>query len=240
MMSDQRQQEGATSFLKRSRPDEIIFVPCESNTGRFAYERVVDDICQLRWTRLTVGDLIDVAWAYYYFSIQFRENLEIAIALYPDDSRLRQLKAEECDTDNLSPWPGVASAGERLNHDEFVRRLLELDAIDPTRRRRLTRIGSSYLKRVRNFNRFSRAASIVSYEDGGLERVFRAILHAGHWNSQLLQAFKHFLVEHIRFDSDSVRGHGALTRHLSPDNQVNGLWILFERLLIESVPKLAS
>jgi hypothetical protein len=32
----------------------------------------------------------------------------------------------ERDTDNLSPWPGVAKAGEKMNRDEFMRRTLEL------------------------------------------------------------------------------------------------------------------
>jgi hypothetical protein len=50
-----------------------------------SYKRVISEICQLHWASLTVDDLTDVAWAYYHFSIQFRENLEIAIALYPDD-----------------------------------------------------------------------------------------------------------------------------------------------------------
>ena len=52
--------------------------------------------------------------------------------------------------------------------------------------------------------------ALASYEDGGLERVFRAILTAQHWNDPVLQAFKHFLSEHIRFDSDPEQGHGAL------------------------------
>src|SRR5450631_2067774 len=64
--------------------------------------------------------LINVAWVYYYFSVQFRENLEIARSLYPDDDRLLQLDHGERDTDNLSPWPGVAAAWEKMNHDEFM------------------------------------------------------------------------------------------------------------------------
>ena len=205
-----------------------------------SYKRVVSEICQLHWARLTVDDLTDVAWAYYYFSIQFRENLEIATALYPDDSRLRRLIAEECETDNLSPWPGVATEGEKLNHDEFMRRLLNLNPVDAARRENLMKIGRSYLTDVKKFKQLTRASSIVSYEGGGLEQVFRAVLNAECWDSLLLQAFKHFLIEHIiRFDSDSLRGHGSLTRHLSSDYQIVGLWIAFKRLLVLSVPKLA-
>jgi hypothetical protein len=204
------------------------------------YRGVVAEICRLRWASLTAADLTDAAWAYYYFSVQFRENLEIATALYPDDSQIRQLKAEECDTANLSPWPGVANVGERLNHDEFMRRLLGLETIAAIRQQKLMKIGREYLKLVHKFNHLTRAASIDSYEDGGLERVFRAILHARHWDGLVLQAFRHFLTEHIKFDSDPLQGHGTLTRHLSPNDQVDGLWIAFQRLLIEAVPQLAS
>jgi hypothetical protein len=51
----------------------------------FAYERAIDEICELNWTALSEEDLIRVAWAYYHFSVQFRECLEIARELYPDD-----------------------------------------------------------------------------------------------------------------------------------------------------------
>jgi hypothetical protein len=61
-----------------------------------------------------------VASAYYFFSIQVREDLEVARQLYPNDDRLLQLEEGECSTDNLSPWPDVAGEGEKLNHDEFM------------------------------------------------------------------------------------------------------------------------
>ena len=80
--------------------------------------------------------------------------------------------------------------------------------------------------------------ALASYEDGGLERVFRAMLTAQHWNDPALQAFKHFLSEHIRFDSDPEQGHGALCRHLTPDERVMPLWAGFKEMLIETVPRL--
>jgi hypothetical protein len=67
----------------------------------------------------------------------FRECLEIARKMYPDDERLLQLDHDERDTDNLSPWPGVAKAGEKMNHDEFMRRTLELAKIPETTNRSL-------------------------------------------------------------------------------------------------------
>jgi hypothetical protein len=204
------------------------------------YEQVIDDICRLNWTDLTQEDIVSIAWAYYHFSVQFRECLEIARNLYPDDDRLLQLDRGERDTDNLSPWPGVAAVGEKMHHDEFMRRTLELTAIPDERRRLLTALGHTYLTKIRSIDPKSRALALASYEDGGLERVFRAILTARYWNGPLQQAFKHFLAEHIRFDSDPDQGHGALCRHLTPDDRVFPLWAEFKQILIEAAPRLAN
>ncbi len=209
-----------------------------TDTRAFAYERVIDDICELNWTALSEEDLIRVAWAYYHFSVQFRECLEIARELYPDDERLLQLDHGERNTDNLSPWPGVATVGEKMNHDEFMRRTLELARIPEIGRMALATIGNDYLKKVRAIDRKTKALALATYEDGGLERVFRAILTAPHWTGPLQQAFKHFLAEHIRFDSDPDQGHGALCRHLTPDDRVLPLWTLFKHMLIEAAPRL--
>jgi len=205
----------------------------------FAYEQEIDDICDLNWASLTEEDLISVAWVYYYFSVQFREGLEIARSLYPEDDRLRQLDQGERDTDNLSPWPGVAAIGERMNHDEFMLRTLALTPISESRRRNLATIGQVYLTKTRVMDDHTRASAIASYEDGGLESVFRAILKALHWGNPLLKAFKHFLTEHIRFDSDPEQGHGALCRHLTPDDRVHALWAEFRKMFVEAAPRLA-
>jgi hypothetical protein len=208
----------------------------EFNSKPFSYEQVIEDICDLNWRNLTQEGLTNVAWVYYYFSIQFRESLEIARKLYPEDDRLLQLDRGERDTSNLSPWPGVAEIGEKMNHDEFMRRTLELTKIDSSRRRNLESIGESYLAKTRALDHLTKGLALASYEDGGLERVFRAILQALQWNDPLLQAFNHFLTEHIRFDSDPEQGHGALCRHLTPDDRILPLWIAFRQMLIEAIP----
>jgi hypothetical protein len=209
-------------------------------TERLRYHRAVDEICELSWSTLTSQDMISVAWAYYYFSIQFRENLKIARALYPDDDKLKHLEREECHTDNLSPWPGVATIGEKMNHDEYMRRTLRLLPIDDSVAQYFTSAGEAYLARIRNVDETSRALSIASYEDGGLENVFRAILTFDGWNNPLLRSFEHFLREHIRFDSDPDQGHGALSRHMKPDDRVLPLWEEFKDILVTCVPKLAA
>jgi hypothetical protein len=185
---------------------------------RFAFKKAIDEICEMPWADLGNEEVMRVAKAYYYFSIQFRENLEIARALYPADSKLAELYDNECKTDNLSPWPGVAVPGERMNHDEFVRRLLGTHSVD--RDQHLTDAGLLYLRKVRNIDKAARAASISSYEDTGLSRVFGAMLGAPHWYGTAQRAFRFFLEQHIRFDSDNGAGHGELSRHLAADDRV--------------------
>ncbi len=213
-------------------------MPSDQLLDAFTYERPIFEIRQMKWTTLSPSELLTVAWAYYFFSVQFRENLEIACDLHPDDPKLRQLRTEECHTDNLSPWPGVASAGEKMDHDEFMRRLLTLAPVDDQTRRRFEAMGARYLEEVRAVDPFARALSIASYEDGGLETVFGAMLTAPSWEGPALQAFRHFLAEHIRFDSDPEAGHGALSQHLRPDDRILPLWTGFRDLLLAFTPAL--
>ena len=205
----------------------------------FRYQQVIDSICDFRWEDLTHEEMESAAWAYYFFSVQFRENLMIARALYPSDEKLADLERGECDTDNLSPWYTVALAGERMNHDEFMRRALTLLPVEPEKLARFTEMGNAYLADMRERDAVSRALSIASYEDGGLERVFNAILRFKHWDNALLRAFEHFLVRHIKFDSDPEEGHGALCRHLPPDDRVLPIWEAFRQLFIGFVPRLS-
>ncbi|MFY9643373.1 MAG: hypothetical protein WCD20_12995 [Rhodomicrobium sp.] len=219
---------------------QVSKAPTDEKAGQFAYKKVIDDICNLRWSNLSADELINVAWAYYYFSTQFRENMEIALSLYPDDERLQELDRGERNTDNLSPWPGVAAPGEKLHHEEFMRRALALTPIAEERKRALGAMGSAYLKKVHSLDKMTRAISLSAYEDGGLEAVFKSILKAKHWDGELLGAFKHFLVGHVALDSDPEMGHGALCRHIRPDDRILPLWIAFKQIFVEAAPSLAS
>jgi hypothetical protein len=201
------------------------------------YEKIIDHICNMPWPTVSNRELLLIAHAYYYFSIQFRENLEIACRLYPRDEDLKALHAEECHTDNLSPWPGVAEIGEKLDHDEFMRRSLSLQPVD--RADFLGRAGAWYLETVRQIDRSTRAKSIASYEDGGLSRVFRAILRAPCWDGAALRAFRFFLEQHILLDSAIDQGHGTLCRHLVPDDSILPLWAAFRDMLTTAAPRLA-
>ena len=221
--------DGMTVVSYRPRPDA---------GARFVFNAVIDGICSMAWSELDSDEGMRVAKAYYYFSIQFRENLEIARARHPADPKLAELWEGECDTANLSPWPGIAAPGERMNHDEFMRRLLEFHPIG--RDQRLTEAGLCYLEKTRQVDDAARASSIASYEDGGLSSVFGAMLGAPHWYGKGQRAFRFFLEEHIRFDTDDGAGHGTLSRHLPVDDRILPLWTAFRDLLIISVPKLAT
>jgi O-acetylhomoserine (thiol)-lyase len=199
-------------------------------------EPVIDEICGLYWERVAADEIMQIAKAYHYFSIQFRENLEIACQADPEDRLLQELRECECDTDNLSPWPGVADDGERLDHDEFVRRLLQLQPVPDEAR--LVRLGEDYLARVRSVAGGARAMSIGSYEDGGLSRVFQAMLRADAWDGPGPSAFRFFLQQHVRFDLEGDASHGALARHLRPDGRILPLWVAFKELLVSAVPRL--
>lgn len=202
------------------------------------YTPVIEEICAFNWPALSAEQMSLVAWAYYYFSVQFRENLLATVAMFPDDPQLMQLWQEECDTANLSPWPGVAEPGEAMNHDEFMLRVLGLSPVPEAARRRAEAAGAKYLAEVRAADELTKVMSIASYEGGGLEAVFRAFVRARDWPTPLLQGFLHFLVKHIQFDSDPDEGHGSLCRHLRPDDRIRPLWAAFRDLLLDAVPDL--
>ena len=201
------------------------------------YKMIIDEIGNFNWSKLSCEELTAACCAYYYFSVQFVECVDTACDLYPTDANLIELRAGECDTDNLSPYPGIAQAGERMNHDEFMRRIFVMAKLDPAVQTRVERLGQSYLAVVRPHDPLVRAMSLSSYEDGGLETVFRAILKARNWDSPALGAFHHFLVEHIRLDSGE---HGGLCRHLVADDRVAPLWNAFRNLLVGAAPRLAA
>lgn len=204
------------------------------------YQAVVDKISRMPWATVTADEMMLVLVAYWGFSVQFRESLHAARRLFPDDALLVELEKGECDTDNLSPWPEIATPGERMNHDEFMHRIIQRSVMPAADYQRAMDAVRSYLLFTRATPEDTQARSIASYECGGLEQVFTAILRAECWNeSASLQAFRHFLEKHISFDSDPDEGHGALIRHLQPDERTVLMWEAFHDLFTAAVPRLA-
>jgi hypothetical protein len=201
------------------------------------YLGVIDEIEQLNWSELSRDELMAVCAAYYFFSVQFVQAVEIACKLYPSDAKLIELRHGECDTDNLSPYPRIAEPGERMNHDEFMRRTVAMSSLDRGVRNRIETLGRAYLAEVTRYDALTRAQSLSSYEDGGLEKVFGAMLTAKHWDEPSLGAFRHFLVEHIKLDSGE---HGGLCRHLVADDRILPLWEAFRNILVAAAPRLAA
>jgi hypothetical protein len=206
----------------------------------FAYRAMIQEICDLGWSTLGRDGVIDAAWAYYFFSVQFQENLEVARKLFPDDEKLQELEREEANTDNLSPWPHVATEGERMNHCEFMRRVLALAPLPEAKRQQFMANGERYLSAVRATDDLTRALSIASYEDGGLERVFGAMLNSAPADHPVVEGFRYFLFAHIQFDSDPDKGHGAMIRHLRPDDRILPLWTSFRDILVAFAPALTA
>lgn len=205
---------------------------------RFKYVDVVNEIAQLNWTGLTRSDLAAVSEAYYFFSVQFCETVELALFRYPTDAKLIELREGECNTANLSPYPGIAEADERMNHDEFMRRTNALNSLPIAEKQRIGRLGTAYLAAARAIDPDIRINSLPAYEDGGLETVFRAALTAPDWDEPSLQAFHHFLAGHVKLDSDPDHGHGSLCRHLIADDRILPLWTAFRDLLTGAAPRL--
>lgn len=203
----------------------------------YSYQAVIDDICNLNWSSLNREELMAVSAAYYFFSVQFVEAVDIACRLYPSDPKLAELRGGECDTDNLSPYPGVAKEGEKMNHDEFIRRAVAMSSLNAAERARVERIGRAYLDDVHGIEPLVRAISLSSYEDEGLPRVFSAMLNAPDWDEPSLGAFRHFLVLHVHLDSNV---HGELCRHLAADDRILPLWKAFRNLVVDAAPKLAA
>jgi hypothetical protein len=203
------------------------------------YQRVIDEISSFNWQGLKREELLTACRAYYYFSQQFVDAVHIACELYPSDQNLISLREGECDTDNLSPYPGIAEKGERMNHDEFMWRVIESASLDQASRERVDNLGREYLAEVSRMDPLTRAMALSSYEDGGLEAVFRAMLTAPDWDEPSLGAFKHFLVEHIKLDSGDG-SHGSLCRHLVADDRILPLWVAFKNLLSAAAPRLCA
>ena len=108
------------------------------------------------------------------------------------------------------------------------------------RREKLQALGKEYLAKVHAVNVEVQVTALPSYEDGGLEAVFSSILKSPDWDGALLQAFKHFLVGHVALDSDPVGGHGALCRHLRPDDRIVPLWAAFRDVFVAAAPELKA
>ena len=205
---------------------------------RFKYVDVVNQIANLNWTGLTPADLAAVSEAYYFFSVHFCETVEIALIRFPTDPKLIELKDGECNTANLSPYPGIADDGERMDHAEFIRRANLLSILGLDEKERIAKLGTAYLATIRAIDPDIRVNSLPGYEDGGLETVFRAALKDPEWDGPALQAFHHFLTGHVALDSDPDHGHGSLCRHLVADDRILPLWTAFRDLLTGAAPRL--
>ncbi len=77
------------------------------------------------WRSRLEVEMVTVAWAYDYISLPFQERLEMSSGYDTEGQDLLRLGAMDEQISNLSPFPDVALAGEKTNHDAFKRRLLK-------------------------------------------------------------------------------------------------------------------
>lgn len=190
----------------------------------FQANSAINRVCDIGWETLNEQQMTSAVWMFYFRSVQFRENLEAAIRLHPDNQNLRTLTEEELHTNNLSPYNGIAAEGEYLDHDTFLKRIIETHPIPPEKRQYLENLGKEYLDSMTKMPDEIKAMCLVSSEDGGSSKIYTNILTSPQncWKSNGMQAFRHFLQKHVEFDSTEGEdtGHGMLVRKLGIDDRV--------------------
>ncbi len=208
-------------------------------TARFQ-PLAVCEIAAMNWVALSPDERVDVAWTTYFFSVQCRESLNAALQVHPDHEGLKHYAQAVCQTTNLSPWTGVASPGEAMHHDEFLRRVLTREPVCQERRARLQRLGAAYLVTTRGLNAPVKAMGVLSYLTGGLDAVYRTIQSTAQGEGELMRGFRYFLTEHVRLVHASQAELPSASSAGSNDGDSAGLmWTAFRDLLLQTVPSLS-
>ncbi|MGH1403481.1 MAG: hypothetical protein ACRBDL_04505 [Alphaproteobacteria bacterium] len=205
----------------------------------FNTNNAVNRICNLDWESFNEDQIASAAWMLYYLSIQFRKNLETAMELHPNDPALQELATEELHTDNLSPFPNIAEEGECLDHDEFLKRIIDSYPMEQEKKQFLTALGNKYLAELSHMPDEAKTMHLVSLEDGGASRIYQSILNAPteQWESNEMQAFHHFLEKHVAFDNleGEDAGHGALIRKLGMDDSIAPMYDVLADCMEEAI-----
>jgi hypothetical protein len=106
----------------------------------------------------------------------------------PEHSRPRpknQIKSpvSNCQTKEVFEASARSSRrGRGPTTEARAQRTLDLITIPEVERLALVSVGNDYLRKIRVIDRTGLA--LASYEDGGLEKVFRAIPTAQHWSGR--------------------------------------------------------
>tara|TARA_B100001989_G_C24540621_1_gene467343 strand:- start:1554 stop:2237 length:684 start_codon:yes stop_codon:yes gene_type:complete len=196
----------------------------------------VERICNLGWEDLSENQVKRALHGFYFFSQKFVDNLRTASNLYPEDDGIKSLMQEELNTDNLSPYNGVADEGEAMDHDVFLRRVIQISGLSEEENEELFTKGKQYLEAMDQMPPEAQLQCLVSCEDGGAIQMYSSVLKAQVLDSEdpALQAFKHFLQKHVEFDNEegAEAGHGTLVRKFEmEDKHIGPFWNHFADFL---------
>ncbi len=177
------------------------------------HKNVIDEIKQLRWERLSASELQVLTILAAYAAREFAESLRIALRLYPESSELREMASGELETSNLQ-FGDYSQPGDHANFLWHFINKHNLTELHPE----AVRAGETYLAKVRELPDEIRAMSIISRERE-LPQIFERILEARDWSMPILEAFHHYLKEHIRLDS-MEGGHADLLSSFIVTNEI--------------------
>ncbi len=180
------------------------------------YKKVVERIYNLAWEKLSAKELQTLMVLSGYAALEFAESLRIALNEHRESKAFQGMAAGELKTTNLT-FDDYIKKGD---HSEFLWHFIEKKGIstDPN----VTNTGKEYLQKVQTLPKEVRVMSIVSREYE-LSRIFARILKAKDWSLPGLQAFRYFLEEHIKLDSEEG-GHADLLQGFKVDDRVTAFY----------------
>ena len=194
-----------------------------------SYKKIVDQIKQLNWQKLTVQELQQLMFISYASAIEFAQALRIARDLYPEDDQLRRMSEGELDTNNLH-YEDYSQSGD---HSDFLKHFISKNSIRPNNRVRSAI--NAYHETCAAFDNTTRAMSIFSRERE-LPDIFERILEANDWSAPGLPAFRYYLRTHIALDGGDG-GHQDLTKEFSVDDSVKPFYAA-RLMMYQSIPAL--
>jgi len=165
----------------------------------------ISQIANFNWSKMSIYDILYLSLTTAY---EFAESLRIAQKFYPENKDIAAVASGELLTDNLY-YENYRRPGDHADYLAyfFVRKNLG-------RRVSLKAQVSAdiYLIKCESFTDGQRAMSIISREQE-LHKIFEKIVSSHNWKSNSLDFYEHYLLEHIRFDSQEG-GHGDLLSKL--------------------------
>ncbi len=180
------------------------------------YKETVRLIRELDWENLDATSLQDVMYLSFISAFEFAEALRVALRLYSDDSLVQEMSEGELETDNLK----YQEYDKKGDHADFLMYFMESCGYTPTEK--IEQAGEQYLNVCRAFSDELRAMSVFSreFESTG---IFKRILSAKDWDACGLSAFRYFIEEHIRLDSEDG-GHHDMIKHYTITDEVDAFY----------------